>query len=98
MVKHYIIWELKDDIPNKSERKAEIKAALEGLVGKIDGLLKMNIITEGLPSSSGDLMMDSEFSDKDALIGYQKSPLHLEVANTLVRPSVEKRLSFDFEA
>jgi hypothetical protein len=57
----------------------------------------MRIITQKLPSSSGDLMMDSTFVSAQALAAYQKSPLHLEVANGLVRPSVEARLSVDYE-
>lgn len=97
MVKHVIIWKLKETVENKEETKQSIKVALEGLVGKIDGLEKMCILTEKLPSSSGDLMMDSLFADSDALKAYQKHPLHLEVANGLVRPNVEVRLSFDFE-
>ena len=97
MVKHMIIWKLKDDISDKEGRKLEIKAALEGLVGKIDGLLEMKILTEGFDSSSGEIMMDSAFESNEALIAYQQNPLHKEVANGLVRPSVENRLSFDYE-
>ena len=97
MIKHVIIWKLKETAENKEETKQNIKVALEGLVGKIDGLEKMCILTEKLPSSSGDLMMDSLFTDDEALKAYQKHPLHLEVANGLVRPNVEVRLSFDFE-
>ena len=97
MVKHIIIWKLKDEIENKSLRKAEIKEAIEGLVGKIDGLLEMHILTEGFPSSAGDLMMDSTFESSDALAAYQGSPLHQSVANGIVRPSMQARLSFDYE-
>ena len=46
MVKHMIIWTLKEEI-DKEAVKAEIKRDLEGLVGKIDGLLSMKILTEG---------------------------------------------------
>ena len=97
MTKHVIIWKLKDTVENKEETLSSIKNALEGLVGKIDGLEKMCILIDKLPSSSGDLMMDSLFSDNEALKNYQKNPLHLEVANGLVRPNVDVRLSFDFE-
>ena len=96
MVKHMIIWRLKEG-EKKSETAAKIKEALEGLVGKIDGLLAMHILTECLPCSSGDLMMDSLFASADALAAYQKNPLHQAVANGLVRPAVEERLSFDYE-
>ena len=97
MVKHIIVWKLKEDISDKCAVKSKIKADLEGLVGKIDGLTEMKIITEGFESSSGDLMMDSTFESNDALKGYQKHPLHVEIANGTVRPNVEQRLSFDYE-
>ena len=92
-----IVWKLKDDIENKEATALNIKSALEGLVGKIDGLTKMEIIIDKLPSSSGDIMMDSEFESNDALIAYQQHPLHVEIANGIVRPSVSARLSLDYE-
>ena len=97
MIKHMIVWKFKDELENKSERASEIKTALEALVGKIDGLLEMRILTEGLPSSAGDLMMDSCFASADALAAYQKHPLHVAIADGLVRPSMASRLSFDYE-
>lgn len=97
MVKHCIIWKLKSDLDSKQQRAEEIKAALEGLTEKIDGLMEMRILTQNLPSSSGDIMMDSLFISQDALKNYQQNPLHLEIANNLVRPSVCERLSFDYE-
>ncbi|MBO4940370.1 MAG: Dabb family protein [Clostridia bacterium] len=98
MVKHMIIWKFKDELENKKQRAQEIKTALEGLVGKIDGLVAMHILTEKLPCSSGDIMMDSTFETADALANYQKHPLHQEVANGLVCPSMQQRFSFDYEA
>lgn len=97
MVKHMIIWKFKEELENKEQRALEIKNALEGLVGKIEGLQEMHILTDCYPSSAGDIMMDSTFESNDALKNYQKSPLHQEVANGLVRPSMQSRLSFDYE-
>lgn len=96
MVKHVIIWSLKDDI-DKESVKAEIKKQLEGLVGKIDGLLEMKIITNGLPSSKGDLLMDSTFESNDALKAYAVHPLHVAVADGIVRPSTASRAAYDYE-
>ena len=39
--------------------------------------------------------MDSLFESKEALDFYQKHPLHVEIASTLVRLNVSARLSFD---
>ena len=97
MVKHMIIWKLKDELEDKAERAQQIKVALEALEGKIEGLEKMTILTENLPASSGDIMMDSTFTSVGALEAYQKHPLHVEVADGLVRPSVSQRLSFDYQ-
>lgn len=96
MVKHMIIWKLKEGI-DQPATKAAIKAELEGLVGKIDGLLAMKIEIDGFPCSAGDLLMDSTFESKEALEAYQKHPAHQAVANGMVRPNVEARLSFDYE-
>ena len=97
MVKHMIIWKFKDELENKEATAKSIKEALEGLAGKIDGLVSMNIITEALPSSSGDIMMDSTFENKEALDFYQKHLLHQAIANGIVRPAVNVRLSYDYE-
>jgi len=98
MVKHMIVWKFKDELENKAACAKEIKEALEGLVGKIEGLTEMHILTEGMSSSSGDLMMDSTFASAEALAAYQKHPLHVAIADGLVRPSMASRLSYDYEA
>lgn len=96
MVKHMIIWKLKDEYKEKENKKREIKDRLEGLVGKIPGLIEMHIHYDPMEGSAGDVLMDSTFEDATALANYQKNFLHLEVANTVVRPAVELRLSFDY--
>ncbi len=96
MVKHMIIWKLKEGLENPESKKQEIKEALEGLVGKIDGLLEMKIHINGMDSSTGDLFMDSTFESAEALAFYRTHPDHLAVASGLVRPAVEQRLSFNY--
>ena len=99
MVKHIIIWTLKE-MPEdeKASVKAGIKAGLEGLKGKIPGLIEINVRTEGrLGSSTGDLMLDSTFESKEALEGYSKHPEHVAVANSKVRPFTAARSCIDFE-
>lgn len=93
-----IIWKMKDEVADKAATAQKIKAALEGLVGKIDGLLEMHILTECYACSAGDVMMDSAFADLAALEAYQKHPLHMEIADGMVRPVMCQRLSFDYEA
>ena len=97
MVKHIIIWKLKNDLENPAAQTGAIKNELEALVGKIDGLLEMKILTNPFPCSAGDIMMDSTFVSKQALDDYQKHPVHQAIAKNVVCPAVEQRLSFDYE-
>lgn len=97
MVKHIIIWTLKEEFKNDSEVKAGIKNGLEGLQGQIPGLLDIRVIAEGLPTSNADVMLDSAFTDAEALAGYSVHPAHVKVANENVRPFTAVRSCLDFE-
>lgn len=99
MVKHIIIWSLKDELSDseKQERRQLIKAGLESLKGKIEGLEEIKVITDLLPSSAGDLMLDSSFTTAAALKAYAVHPEHVKVADTTVRPYVKSRSCADFE-
>ena len=61
MVKHVILWQLKDELSaeQKNAVKAEIKKGLEGLAGKVPGLIDIKVNINGLPTSNADLMLDS---------------------------------------
>lgn len=96
MIKHVILWKLKDDIADKASIKAGIKSGLEGLKGRIPGLIDIVVRTEGLASSNADVMLDSSFETEDALKGYSVNPAHVEVADTKVRPFTQTRLCLDF--
>lgn len=95
MVKHIILWKLKNEF-NNDEVKLGIKQGLEGLMGKIPGLIEIKIQTETLPSSNTDVMLYSVFKSEEALKGYAVHPLHVEVADTKVRPYTEIRSCIDF--
>lgn len=100
MVKHIIIWTLKEELSDEEKVtvKAGIKEGLEGLKGQIPGLLDIKVVTEGLASSNADLMLDSSFESEEALKGYAVHPKHVEVANTKVRPYTAVRSCLDFFA
>ena len=97
MVKHVIIWTLNDDVADKEAVKKGIKEGLEGLKGKIDGLIEIKVHINGLASSNTDLILDSSFESEEALKGYAVHPAHVDVANTKVRPFTKQRSCFDYE-
>ncbi|MBQ6825084.1 MAG: Dabb family protein [Clostridia bacterium] len=96
MVKHIILWNLKKEF-NTDEIKNDMKQALEGLVGKIEGLLTLNVEINPFSTSNTDVMLYSEFENEQALKNYAVHPKHVEVADTKVRPYTKVRTVFDFE-
>lgn len=56
MVKHIILWQLKDTLSAEEAAavKQGIKEGLEGLQGKIDGLTAIHVQTDCLPTSKRD--------------------------------------------
>ncbi len=99
MVKHVILWQLKDELSaeEKETVKAGIKAGLEGLQGKIPGLVEIKVQVACLASSNVDVMLDSTFEDEESLKGYAVHPTHVEVADTKVRPYTKSRACMDYE-
>jgi len=97
MVKHIILWNLKEEF-NNDEIKKGIKEGIESLMGKIPGLLEISVQTEKLESSTADVMLYSVFESEEALKAYAVHPAHVEVANTKVRPFTQSRACLDFEA
>jgi len=99
MVKHVILWQLKDELTEeeKVKVKADIKAGLEGLAGQIPGLIDIKVNTEGLASSNADVMLDSSFEDEESLKGYAVHPAHVAVADGAVRPFTKLRVCLDYE-
>ena len=99
MTHHIILWKLKDEFSDsrKAEIKKNIKEGLEGLAGKIPGLLSIKVHTECLPSSNMDIMLDSTFDSPESLKGYSVHPDHVAVADGRVRPYASGRYCLDYE-
>ena len=99
MVKHIILWQLKDELSAEEKKviKAEMKESLEALVGKVPGLLDVKVQIEGLASSNAEVMLDTSFVDEAALKVYATHPEHVAVADGKVRPYTKTRMCLDFE-
>ncbi|MEY2624471.1 MAG: Dabb family protein [Gammaproteobacteria bacterium] len=91
MVKHIVMWRLRDNA-SKAGDAERIKSLLEGLDGKIPGLLKievgMNFIED---TNASDVVLYSEFVDRAALEAYQSHPLHLAVVPEVKARATERR-------
>jgi hypothetical protein len=99
MVKHIILWQLKDELSEEEKKDvmAGIKEGLEGLKGVVPGLLEIHVQTEKLESSNADVLLDSTLENEEALKGYAVHPAHVNVADTKVRPFTKSRVCIDYE-
>ena len=92
MVKHIVLYTFKDDV-NKEEAVRIIASVLEPLVGKIPGLLHMEIrqAFQGM-----DYALYSEFESREALTNYASHPLHLEAKEHFFH-FLANRVAADYE-
>ena len=92
MIKHIVMWRLKD----KADA-ARIKQELEGMRGKIPGLLALEAGINFAAGTPADLVLYSEFTDRAALQGYADHPVHVPVKK-FVGALVAERWMVDYEA
>lgn len=99
MVKHVILWQLKDELSEAEKKnvKEGIKTNLEALQGKVPGLVEIKVQIDYLASSNADVMLDSMFENEEALKGYAIHPEHVKVADNNVRPYTKTRICMDYE-
>jgi hypothetical protein len=99
LIKHIVLWKLKDPAEGKSKKETaeRLKAALEGLRGKVK---EIHFLEVGLNFNGADTACDvslySEFKTREDLEGYQKHPEHVKVAEFVKQVTIERRIS-DYE-
>lgn len=96
MIKHIVMWRLLTE-PSREANAARAKALLESMVGKIPGLLKLEVGVNFLEdASASDLVLYSEFADRAALAVYGSHPIH-EAIKPQIRDLVAERRTVDYE-
>ena len=92
MVKHIVLYTLKEDVDKAAAVKI-IRDVLEPLVGKIPGLLHLEVrqAFQGM-----DYALYSEFESREALENYAVHPLHTE-AKTHFAHFLSSRVAADYE-
>lgn len=92
MVKHIVLYTLKENV-QKDEAVKMIASCLEPLVGKIPGLMHMEV----RPAYNGmDYALYSEFESREALKNYAVHPLHLE-AKSHFSHLINTRIAADYD-
>ena len=100
MLKHIVMWKLKDfaEGKTKEENASTMKNMLEGLKEKIAEIDTIEVGISMKPSEAAfDVVLYSEFMDEKALEKYQKHPEHIKVAD-FVGKIKEERILVDYLA
>ena len=92
MVKHIVVYKLKEGV-NKEEAVQIVASVLEPLVGKIPGLLHLEIrqCFQGMDDA-----LYSEFESKEELFAYAENPLHIEAKGHFSH-FIDTRVAADYE-
>ena len=92
MVKHIVLYTFKENVDKEAAIKV-IDSALTPLVGKIPGLLHLEV---RLAFNGMDYALYSEFESRQTLEDYAVHPLHLE-AKTHFHHFIATRVAADYE-
>lgn len=98
MIKHIVMWRLKDDPAGLSKMAAaeKMKAALEGLADRIPELHEVEVGVNVEPSDAAfDVCLYSVFASQADLDLYQQHPDHQAVVD-FVRSVVSERVVVDY--
>lgn len=95
MLKHIVVWKLKDT-PEKAHLAQGIKTRLEGLVGQVPSLRRVEVGINLFPGEQvADVSLYSEFDDEAGLRAYLVHPAHEEAAK-FIRSVVAERKVCDY--
>jgi hypothetical protein len=96
MIKHIVMWTLKDEAQGKSkaENLTTMKALLEALPAKVPGVVELEVATSGLFESvpATDIVLYTVFKTKEDLKAYAIHPEHLKVVEFVKSVVAERRV------
>lgn len=94
MIKHIVLFKLKDRSAESVQRTAQV---LRNLEGKVESLLSIEVGTDVLHSErSFDIALTTTFQDLDGLQAYQVHPEHKKVIEYM-NQARETSISVDYE-
>ena len=85
MIKHIVMWNVRGATPDqKDEAIRLVKSRFEGLVGRIPGLLHLEVgVDQSGVDYACDLVLYTEFASRQALDAYARHPEHMRVREEL---------------
>ena len=95
MIKHIVLWRLNENAyGNDKQANAQIlKEKLLAIKGKLNGMLKVEVGFDfSNEKDSCDVILYSEFKNKEALYQYQIHPDHEEIKKWISEARYERRV------
>jgi len=99
MIRHVVMWKMRGpSVEEKQAQAARLRAALEGLRGKIEGMSQLEVGISVAPPDEqiSDVVLVTTHDSWDALKAYAVHPEHLEVVKLAGQIRSERR-AVDFE-
>ncbi len=99
MIKHIVMWRLKEHAQGNSRKTNAqlVQQKLESLRGRIPGMLKIEVgVDFSATADSADIVLYSEFENREALDVYQSHPDHEAIKPFIMDVRAERRL-VDYE-
>lgn len=95
MIKHIVMWRIAESL-DKAAAATRAKSLLEGMKGKIPGLIHIEVgINFADEASAADVVLYTELADTDALSVYQSHPVH-EAVKPLIKEIMQERRVVDY--
>ena len=90
MLNHIALLTFKEELGDSDRRIAavKLKSGLEGLAGKVDGLVDISVESILLASSTADILLQCKLEDEQALNNLKSTPLLFNV-----KPVIDSRLA-----
>lgn len=98
MIRHIVMWNIKDEITGTEKTLACQKMA-EGflpLKESVPNVIDLQVEINKIESSNRDFMLVVDFPDEDALKAYQIHPEHVKAAG-YVKEVTKDRVCFDYQ-
>lgn len=98
MVHHIVLWNLNEELSDveKKEAALRIKMELEAVKEQVSGVISLQVVTDGLPSSNKEIGLISVFETEEALKAYQVHPAHVN-AGAYIKTVTNGRVCLDYE-
>ena len=98
MVKHIVLFKLKDEVPAEEKLvvMTKFKEAIEALPAKISVIRKVEVGLNMNPEEAFDIALNSEFDSLEDVNFYAKHPDHV-AASGLLKDVKDSRACVDYE-